>query len=269
VTAPAQTARVLRYAALSGFSDLRATYTFRTWLFGLFARMVAQVAFFASIGRLLGSDEQVRYLLIGNAVMVAASASLTVAVATQWERGAGTLPLIVACPSSPLVVLMGRSVVFVANGLVTSLGGLFIVAPLFDVALPWGRFPAYFALLLLVTLSSYMAAAFLGALLLGATGGQRTVANVARLVLMTFAGVSVPRDVFPQLVQWLAELLPLTSGLAAIRELLGADPDGAAILSLTGRETVIGLLWLALALVAFKGRADAGRRDGTIVFSNI
>lgn len=262
-----QTLRILRHAALSGFQDLRATYTLWSWLFGLFARMVAQVAFFASIGRLLGSPEQVEFLLVGNAVMVAASASLTVTVATTWERGAGTLPLLVASPSSPVVVLMGRSVCFIANGLVTSLGGLLIVAPLFGVALPWARLPAYLALLTLVTVSTYMAATFLGALVLRAVGARRTVANVARLVLMAFCGVSVPRELFPAAVRRVADVLPLTHGLEAIRELFGAARPGR-IVALAGLEALVGLGWMVLSLTTFRRMADAGRRDGSIVFSS-
>lgn len=267
MSGPAQTLRILRFAAMSGFQDLRATYTLWSWLFGLFARMVAQVAFFASIGRLLGSPGQVEYLLVGNAVMVAASAALTVTVATTWERGAGTLPLLVASPSSPLLVLMGRSVCFIANGLVTSLGGLLIVAPLFGVALPWSRLPAYLTLLTLVTVSTYMAATFLGALVLQAVGARRTVANVARLVFMAFCGVSVPREVFPALVRRAADVLPLTHGLDAIRELFGAA-DPSTIVSLAGLEALVGIAWLVLSLVTFHRLADAGRRDGSIVFSS-
>ena len=262
-----QTLRVLRYAASSGFHDLQATYTLWSWLFGLFARMVAQVAFFASIGRLLGSVRQVEFLLVGNAVMVAASAALTVTVATTWERGAGTLPLLVASPSSPLVVLMGRSVVFIANGLVTSLGGLLIVGPLYGLALPWARLPAYLVLLTLVTASTYMAATFLGALVLQAVGARRTVANVARLVLMAFCGVSVPRDLFPVVVRRVADLLPLTHGLDAVRELFGAARPGRIVV-LAGLEVIVAAGWLMLSLVTFRRMADAGRRDGSIVFSS-
>lgn len=102
---PRQWGRVLRFAALSGLQDFGGTYTVKSWVLGLFLRMVAQVAFFASMGKLLGSAAQVEFLLVGNAVMVAASSSLTVTVATPWERDAGTLPLLVASPSSPLLVL--------------------------------------------------------------------------------------------------------------------------------------------------------------------
>ena len=170
-----QPLRILRYAALSGFQDFGSTWTLWTWAGGLFLRMMAQVAFFASIGHLLGSDAQVEYLFIGNAVVAAAVGCLTAATATTWERGAGTLPLLVACPTSPLLVLMGRSVFFIANGLAFSLGALVLLAPVFDVSIPSARFPVVFALVVLVTVTSYFSATFLGGLVLNATSARRTV----------------------------------------------------------------------------------------------
>jgi ABC-2 type transport system permease protein len=262
-----QPLRILRYAALSGFQDFGSTWTPWTWAGGLFLRMMAQVAFFASIGRLLGSDAQVEYLFIGNAVVAAAVGCLTAATATSWERGAGTLPLLVACPTSPLLVLMGRSVFFIANGMAFSLGALLLLAPVFDVTIPWRRFPAVFALVGLTAVTTYFAATFLGGLVLNATSARRTVPQVARMVMMAFCGVSVPRSVFPEPVRRLAGLLPLTHGLDAIRGVL----DGAAAATVAadvGLELLVGAGWLALSLLTFRRLADAGRRDGSIVFSS-
>lgn len=267
MTALRQHARVLRFAALSGFEDFGSTYTVWSWGLGLFLRMMAQVAFFASIGRLLGSQDQVAYLLVGNAVMAAAVGCLTATTATTWERGAGTLPLLVASPTSVLVVLMGRSVFFVVNGLAFSLGALVLVPPLFDVAIPWGRFPALMALVVLVAVSTYFAATFLGGLVLGAMGARRTVPQVARLTMMAFCGVSVPRSVFPDLVSGAAGLLPLTHGLDAIRELLG-QARATAVLGDAGLEMLVGAGWLLASLATFHRMAEAGRRDGSIVFSS-
>ncbi|MGW0522978.1 hypothetical protein [Crossiella sp. NPDC003009] len=47
-------------------ADLRATYTWTSWTVGWLGRMLAQVTFFASVGLLLGSPEQTRFLVIGN-----------------------------------------------------------------------------------------------------------------------------------------------------------------------------------------------------------
>ena len=266
MTPVGQALAVLRYAAVCGFNDFGYTYTIWTWLFGLFLRMVAQVAFFAFIGRLLESPEHVEFLFVGNVVMAAAAGALTTVVATSWERGAGTLPLLLASPTSPVLVLMGRSVWFVGNGLLLAMGALVLVAPMFDVALPWARLPALVALLVLVTLSTYMAALFLGALVLRATGARRTAANVARLTMMAFCGVSVPRSLFPEAVRRASDILPLTHGLDAIRELFAGGPV-AAIVGNAALEALVALGWMALALVTFRRLADAGRRDGSIVFS--
>ncbi len=262
-----QTAAVLRYAALSGFQDFGYTYTLWSWVFGLFLRMMTQVAFFASIGQLLGSRDQVAYLLVGNAVMAVAVGCLTATTATTWERGAGTLPLLVASPTSVLVVLMGRSVFFVANGMAFSLGAFVLLPPLFDVGIPWSRFPVLVALLALVAVSTYFAATFLGGLVLGAMGARRTVPNVARLTMMALCGVSVPRSVFPELVSRAAGVLPLTHGLDAIRELLGAARP-AVVLGDAGLEVLVGAGWLLASLATFHRLAEAGRRDGSIVFSS-
>lgn len=262
-----RTARVLRFAALSGFQDFGFTWTIWSWGFGLFLRMMTQVAFFTSIGRLLGSQDQVAYLLIGNAVAASAIGCLTATTATTWERGAGTLPLLVASPTSPLLVLMGRSVFFMANGLAFSLGALVLMPPLFDVTIPWARFPALVALVAIGTVSTYFTATFLGGLVLRATTARRTVPQVARLTMMAFCGVSVPRSVFPDWVSWLAGLLPLTHALDAARELLD-DGRIDVVMRDVGLEILVGGGWLLLSLLTFQRLADAGRRDGSIVFSS-
>ncbi|HCG01768.1 MAG TPA: hypothetical protein DEV93_14650, partial [Chloroflexi bacterium] len=64
--------RVARFAVLSGAYDYFAIYSLRSWVFGWMVRVLSQVTFFALIGKLLKSDEQTQFLLIGNAVMIGA-----------------------------------------------------------------------------------------------------------------------------------------------------------------------------------------------------
>lgn len=262
----AHVARVLGHAARSGFSDFGNTYTVWSWAFGLLLRMLTQVAFFTSIGRLLDSQAQVEFLFVGNAVAAAAVGCLTATTATVWERGAGTLPLLVASPTSPLVVLMGRSTFFIANGLAFSVGALLLVPPLFDVEVPVARFPALLALVVLMAVTTYFLATFLGGLVLRAPSAARTVPQVARLTIMAFCGVSVPRSVFPEVVSRLAGFLPVTHGLDAVRELLGEGRAGV-VLTGAGLELMVGAGWLVASLLTFRRLAEAGRRDGSIVFS--
>lgn len=258
--------RVLAYSAANGFQRFASIYTWRSWTFGLLGRMITQVAFFASIGRLLGSTQQVKYLLVGNAVMVTANGALTVVQTTSGERNMGTLILLVASPSSPVLVIMGGTSWFIANGLLTSIASLVIVAPMFGVAIPWDRLPELLALMILVTVSMYMAGTFVGGVVMRFPSITRSTFNVARLTVMALCGVSIPRSFYPGAIRRLSDFLPLTHGLDAIREIFGGG-RASYILGQAGLEAAVGAGWLVLALTTFARMADAGRRDGSIVFA--
>ncbi len=259
------TLHVLALAARNGFLDYSVTFTWKTWLSGWYLRVLAQVVFFALMGRLLGSTEQVHYLLLGNAVMLAALGSLFAVAGTTWERRAGTLPLLVASPSSPVVVFVGRSTWALVDGFLSSLGALFVVAPLFDLGLPWPRALLIPLLVALVGASAYALGTFLGGLVLRAMSTRNVVANVAWTTILAIGGVNVPVDFYPRPVEWFAHALPLTHGLQAIRDLVGGAPL-ATLLPNVALELAVGTAWLALALLTFDRLAEGGRRDGSIEF---
>jgi ABC-2 type transport system permease protein len=259
--------RVLRYAALSGYHDYATIYTWKTWIAGWYVRVLAQVAFFALVGRLLGADERVHYLLIGNAVMLAAIGGLFAVAGTTWERRQGTLALLVASPSSPVVVFTGRSAWALTEGVLSSVTVFFVAAPLFGLDLPWPRALLYVPIVVLVAASSYTLGTFLGGLVLRAMSTRNVVANMTWGTILAIGGVNVPLDFYPEPVQWLAHALPLTHGLEAIRDLL-AGASAATILPNVGLELAVGAAWLGLALVTFNRLAEQGRRDGSIEFAS-
>ena len=255
----------MRFAAFAGFADYSTVFTWKTWIGGWFVRVLAQVAFFALIGRLLDSEERTEFLLIGNAVQVAVVGSLFAVAGTTWERYSGTLPLLVASPSSPVVVFSARSAWAFTEGFISSLGAFFVVAPLFDVALPWPEVILMIPLTGLVGLSSYALGTFLGGLVLRAMSTRNVVGNVAHTTIMAICGVNVPLAFYPETVQWAAHLLPVTHGLAAIRDVLDGSAS-SAVLTNVGLEALVGAAWLSLALVTFDRLAEGGRRDGSIEF---
>lgn len=265
MTALTDTWRVFRYAALTGFQDFRSEYSVVSWISEWLVRIVFQMIFFALIGRLVGSEEQVRFLVIGNGVMLASMTVMFVVQSTTWERFTGTLPLLIAAPASPLVVFAGRSVEWIPDAIATSLAGLFIVAPLFGVDVPVTRVLLILPLLLLITLTTYAFGLFLGSLVLRAMMARNLVANLGYSALMALAGVNVPVTFFPEPLQLVASLLPLTHGLAAVRAVL----DGATLTAVGSNvmvEAIVGCGWLALALASFRWLAEGGRKDGTIEF---
>lgn len=259
-------ARIVRCAALTGFRDYAVIYTWKTWLLGWYVRVFAQVSLFALIGRLLESEERTQFLVVGNAVLVAATGSLMGIAGITWERRAGTLPLLVASPSSPVVVFLGRGVWALTEGTISSLSAFFVAAPLFGVPLSWSAALAIVPVMVVVALSSYCLATFLAGLVLRAMALRNLAANLTQSTLLIVAGVNVPVAFYPATVEWLATVLPVTHGLQAVRGIL----RGAAatdVLADVALECAVALGWLAAALVTFNHLANRGRRDGTLEFS--
>jgi ABC-2 type transport system permease protein len=256
-------ARLLRLTAETGFQEFTVIWTWRSWLFGWFLRVVAQVVFFTMLARVSGAAGSVEFILIGNIVLLAALESIKSLVTVPDERRSGTLPLLLASPSNLTMVLMGRSIYWVPEGLVTSLGALVVVAPLFDVPITWSRLLALAPLLAVVSLATYGLGMFLASLVFTAMGARNLLFNLSYVGMMTVCGVNVPTDSFPGWVRLGAAAIPLTPGLAAVRALLADAPAGTvagkALLALG-----VGACWLALGFVRFQRWIDRSRRDGSV-----
>lgn len=264
---PTGTITVLQRSGLAGLADYALLYSLRSWILGWLSRVIFQVAFFALIGRLLGSAQTGHFLLIGNAVMMAALESLFVVNSTTWERRVGTLPLLVAAPTSPLVVFAGRSIVWIVSGTVTSLISLFGLGALFGVPMAVPSALAVIPLVALVSVSTYCFGLTLGGLVLRAMELRNVVGNVTHLVMMAICGVQVPTSFWPQGIEYVASVLPLTHGLAAVRAALAGAPTGE-IIGKAALEAAVGAGWLVVAALLFDRLAEYGRRDGSIEFGD-
>jgi ABC-2 type transport system permease protein len=259
------TLNVMRHAFLAGLADYRAIFSVRAWLFGWFLRVIAQVSFFALIGDQVGGDEAVFYLLIGNAIMISGQTGVFSLNMTTGERWAGTLPLLIASPSSPVVVFASRGAYLAVDGALSSLGALFVAGPLFGMDLPWPRVLLVIPLTLLVAWSSYCFGTFLAGLVFRAREINSLVVNAVYVALMAACGVNVPLDYYPSALEWLSRVLPLTNGLLAIRSVLGSG-DAGTILGDAALEAAVGLGWVSAALLTFNSLAARGRRDGSLDF---
>lgn len=257
------TLAVVAHAAAAGAADYRSIFTWRSWLFGWYVRVLAQVTFFALIGRLLESEEQVRYLLVGNAVMLAAMQGLWAVNMVAWERATGTLPLLVATPSNPATVFVGRGAYLVADGTVSALGALVVAAALFGMPLPWPRVLLVVPLVLVVAIAAYGLGTFLGGVALRHRAVHGLVVNLAVVTLMAICGVNVPLDVYPDAVRRVAEVLPLTHGLQAVRGVVDGGP-ASAVAREAALEVAVAVVWLAAAFATFARMARRGRQDGSL-----
>ncbi|GAA1329880.1 ABC transporter permease [Saccharothrix algeriensis] len=260
-------ARVLAAAVASARADLKAIYTWRTWSFAWLSRILCQVAFFAVIGRLLGSEERTHFLLVGNAVYIAALVSMFVCASTAWERQLGTLPLLVAAPSSPFTLFVGRSAQWLLDGTACASIALFVLGPLFGVPMPMPTALAAVPLIALVSVSTYCFGLVLAGLALRRVELRNLVGNLGGLALMVLCGVQVPSSFWPEPLHAVAQVLPVTHGLEAVRSLLAGGPTGA-VLGPAAVELCVAAGWFGVAALSFRRFAESGRRTGTIEFGD-
>jgi ABC-2 type transport system permease protein len=261
----AATFEALRYACLSALADLAVIYTWKTWTFGWLARVLCQVAFFALIGRLLDDPAATDYLLIGSAVVIVTMEAAFVTASSTWERGTGTLPLLIAAPTGPFVVFVGRSVQWLISGTASATIALFVLAPIFGVPLDFPIALAAVPLIVLIALSSYCFALFLSAFVLRVPSLRNIVGNVTWWTIGLLGGVQVPVNFWPAWVGVVGQVLPLRHGLDGVR-LAIAGGSGGRILADAGLEITVGVGWLVVAAIAFRSFAAGGRKTGSIEF---
>ncbi|WP_129286732.1 ABC transporter permease [Streptomyces sp. GZWMJZ-114] len=257
---------VFTTAARIGFREFTTFYTWRAWVFGWFLRLVAQVVFFGSIGLLVQSPERIRYMVIGNAAAVVCIEALAVITSTVRERALGTLALQVASPADYSLTYLGRGIYCLIVGIVSSTSVLFVAAAVFGLHLPFPGLLVTPALMLVTGASAYALGTAIGAVVMRFPAMQFLALNLAYLSLMTFCGVNVPVDYWSGPVSAIAQVLPLTHGLDALRMVLGSGSP-ADVLSSVGQEIAVGGFWLLVGILLLKQAVTGERRRGTIELS--
>lgn len=254
---------VLVQSIALGIAEFRSLYTLRTWLAGWFVRMLAQVAFFASIGLLLRSEDQVRYLLVGNAVVLVCLEATIVVLSMSDERFQGTLEALVTSPVSPATVFLGRGLNWVLTGIATSALTLTLLPVVFRQTLSVPRLLGCLPVLLLIGIASHFYGSALGAITLRFPQVDWLVLNVGYLMVMTLSGVNVPVSFWPAPLAALSQVLPVTHGLAAIRGILGGGSLSSA-LGQAALELMVGLGWLVIGALLYRRMVEGSRRRGSL-----
>lgn len=254
--------RAARAGAMVSWADLRVVYTWKTWTFGWLVRIVSQVVFYAIIGRLLGSTDDVARLFTGAAVMAAITEVMLVCASTTWERMQGTLPLVVTTPAGLAPMLAGRSVLWIPSGLATSMVCLFLVGPFFHVRPSLAGGLAIAVLLVIGTLGTYAVGLVLAGLVLW-TPDLRNLASTVAVGLMTACcGAVVPLTYWPGWVQGTVQALPVTHALVGIHAAREGTLTAAGFLGRLGLAAGTGLVWLALSGLVIGYFAGVTRRNG-------
>ncbi|GAA0924705.1 ABC transporter permease [Virgisporangium aurantiacum] len=249
-----------------GFAELAAIYTWRTWLLGWFVRLVTQAVFFALFGLLLGGAALVHYRAVGNTVVLVCVETSVVVLGTVRERNAGTLALQLVAPTPYVLTFLARGVYTLLVGVASSTAAFAIVLACFrvPVAMPAALLAPLF--IAVVGLSGYCFALFVGVVVMHSPAVQWLALNLTYLTVMTVCGVNVPVDYWPDALRAVAQVLPLTHGLAAVRGLLGGGPLAGALPGLC-LELLVGVLWLTAAVLLLRVAVHRGRHTGSVELS--
>jgi ABC-2 type transport system permease protein len=259
-------ARVFRAGFSVGRRDIAVFWwNWKLWLTTWLLRIVTSAATWILLGRLIGSEDRVFYLLIGNAVIVGPQAAGWVVASSTWDRFEGTYPMLVISPARLAHAMMGRTSIWLINGILTSLATFVILIALFR--LPLTLPGALFAPLIVAVIcaSAYGFSLFIGSIVIRIPQTRNIAHNLATTLMMAFCGVSVPVNFWPLWIQRIVSVMPVTHGLAAMR-LLFSDGSATAIVQGVAAEAALGLGWLALGMMAMDYMANRGRRDGSIEF---
>lgn len=261
-------ARIFRLAVRTGVQDFRQNYTVASWTFGWLMRVLVEVLFFALIGVLLQDRSTVLFLAIGRGLFLGVQEMMWTIQSSAWERYAGTLPLLVSAPGRVWPVFAGRSTQWFPSALTTSLVALFILAPVLGIRYTGMQASVVVAGLLLAVTGTYALALACAAIVLRAPQYRNLASNMVHAVMALICGANVPMVFWPEAIQWVAQVFPVTHALEAVRSALAASGETAMSAAVPGLISAgaVSLAWFVLGALMLERFASSGRRNGSIDF---
>jgi ABC-2 type transport system permease protein len=255
----------LRIFFVGGYLAYRALFNWIHWTMyvpTMLGGPIFQILFFAYIGRYAGSQSD-KFFLVGNAVAICSLGGIFgMAMTIGGERWTQTLSSILVTPANRLALFLGRALPNIANGVIVSTVGFVVGSLLLGVSFPAGSIPV---IALIVVVTSFSCTAF--GTLIGAFGLRgRDIfffANLMIFVFLLFCGVNVPLDALPAWMQHVANVLPLTHGIEAARDVAGGASLGD-VSNLVLTELLIGICYAAFAYALLRLFEIDGRRRATL-----
>lgn len=258
---PVQAGRTVRQSAVISQADFRAIYTWRTWMFGWLVRLLCQVVFYTMIGLLVADPEYTRYVVLGAALTLCVAETMMAVASTCWDRHMGTMGLLTASPIEPGLHYFGRSLQWPASATATTSIAVLALPPFFGITWTWWQVPVLVGIVAQTCLSTYCMTLLVASLALVFAEARNVISAITTMSVTAICGAMVPVTFWPLPLQWAAQALPATHGLAAVRSVAEGDP-ASAVLTALGWMLLTAACWLTLAMMAFR-RVFARSRAGT------
>lgn len=222
------------------------------WLFQILITSFFSMFFFAVMSDYAGNpDVTVRYVVIGNVIQSIAATTLY-AIANQpgTEKHMGTLSPLMQAPSSLFCVFLGMSLINIVAGLLSSVISLCYAQFLFGIDLSGADFISVSVIILLTVLSLTGFGMMIGSIGLRLRTSA-IIANIVSYMGLLICGVNFPLSYLPQWVRVIADVLPLTYGVKAMR----AASDGADVMSISDDLLImatLGAVYLVISILMFR-----------------
>jgi ABC-2 type transport system permease protein len=249
----------------SAWYSYRALYAWQSFAPYISVKIVfplAQMLLFLFMGRLAGLTNPL-YIVIGNILLLPATNGVSgVSMTVNGERDFRTLPYLIASPAPRAPLFLGRSLVHIIDGLLSTIMALILGMIFFHVDLSHSNLPLTALCILLLSVTSCGLGLILGSLSLR-TREAWTITTMVVIALYIFSGVNFPVDVLPKSLQTISYALPLTRGIQAARLTMNGA-DWSAISSLFFGELLTGLIYFALGYLMFTWFEKLSLVDGQI-----
>ncbi|HEU5375275.1 MAG TPA: ABC transporter permease [Ktedonobacteraceae bacterium] len=253
------TAFLLRYA----WQTYRALFSWLTpgaYLVLKILLPLTQVIFFTLLGRFAGGDAS--YYLVGNATEMVVFTGIAGAMQViSNERDMGTLQYVIIAPQNNALTFYARTLFLILDGL-TSIAVCFLAGLLlFHLDFSHVNWLWLSVDLLIISFSVSGLGLALGVVSLVGVDFNLLL-NLALSVFLVLCGVNFPLARLPLWIQSIAQLLPLTHGLLAVRAAFaGTTTD---IVSNTLAELLIGCIYIGFGSLLFYYFEYLARKKGTL-----
>ena len=167
------------------------------------------------------------------------------ALALVRERERGNLELLITTPVRPVELMLGKLLPYVVVGLVQTTLILITGALLFDVPVNGSVVELYLGSLLFI--GATLALGLVISTFCETQFQAMQLGLVSMLPSILLSGFMFPYDGMPTVVQWFAQLIPLTHFVDILR---GVVLRGAPLASMPGPVLKLGLMFVVLVVIA-------------------
>lgn len=255
----------LRLYVMSAWYSYRALYAWQRLMPYISVKIafpLAQMLLFIYMGRLAGLQDPL-YIVIGNILLLPATNSVMgVCMTIDGERNFRTLPYLIASPAPRGPLFLGRSLVHIIDGALSTVSALLIGHFIFGLDLSRMNVGLTPLTILLISTTGCGLGLILGSLSLR-TREAWTITSFLMMALYILCGVNFPVEILSRPLQVVAYGLPLTRGIAAAR-LAMTGAGWSTISSLVWGELLTGLVYACIGYLLFTWFEKLSLVDGKI-----